>query len=131
MEQPTPLTTTKPASESVVAAAPTRPATVMFADAAKVLAGVARAHGLAAPSYRTPPRTVGIDRTVRRTAQGGAVAVRLKGRPWPAVIADMIDGVIAVNQLSSAKANRVRADLWDAVLERVGGAIPATSSRVA
>jgi hypothetical protein len=103
----------------------------MFADAAKVLAGVARAHGLAAPSYRTPPRTVGLDRTVRRTAQGGAVAVRVKGRPWPAVIADMIDGVLAVNPLSSAKANRVRADLWDAVLDRVGDAIPATSTRVA
>ena len=103
----------------------------MFADAAKVLAGVARSHGLAAPSYRTPPRTVGLDRTVRRTAQGGAVAVRVKGRPWPAVVADMIDGVIAVNRLSSPKANRVRADLWDAALDRVGDALPATSNRVA
>ena len=103
----------------------------MFADAAKVLAGVARAHGLAAPGYRTPPRTVGLDRTVRRTAQGGAVAVRVKGRPWPAVIADMIDGVIAVNQLPSLQANRVRADLWDAVLDRVSDIAPTASSRVA
>jgi hypothetical protein len=118
MEQPTPLT-------------PARPATVMFADAAKVLAGVARSHGLAAPSFRTPPRTVGLDRTVRRTAQGGAVAVRVKGRPWPAVIADMIDGVIAVNRLPSPKASRVRADLWDAVLDRVADAVPVKSTRVA
>jgi hypothetical protein len=43
----------------------------------------------------------------------------------------MIDGVIAVNRLSSAKANRVRADLWDAVLDRVGDAVPAKSTRVA
>src|SRR5215207_5445849 len=128
MEQPKPLT---PTAESGPAAAPTRPATVMFADAAKVLAGVARAHGLAAPSFRTPPRTVGLDRTVRRTAHGGAVAVRVKGRPWPAVIADMIDGVIAINRLSSATANRVRADLWDAALDRVGHAFATTSNRVA
>lgn len=105
---------------------------MIFADTAKVLAGVARSHGLTAPSYRTPPRTVGIDRTVRRTAHGGAIAVRVKGRPWPAVVADMIDGVIAINKLSSAKASRVRADLWDAVLERVlGEPKPAKPTRVA
>lgn len=103
----------------------------MFADSAKVLAGVARAHGLAAPSYRTPPRTVGLDRTVRRSGQGGAVAVRVKGRPWPAVIADMIDGVLAVNQLTSQQANRLRADLWDAVLGRLGDIVPTPSNRVA
>ena len=111
---------------------PSRPATVVFADAAKVLAGVSRSHGLVAPSYRTPPRTVGLDRTVRRTANGGAVAVRVKGRPWPAVVADMIDGVIAVNRLPSARANRVRADLWEAVCERVlDKAAPGTRHRVA
>ena len=93
-----------------------RPATVMFAEAARVLASAARSFGLKAPSYRTPPRLVGLDRTVRRSRAGGAVAVRVKGRPWPAVVADMIDGVIAVNRLSSARANRVRADLWEVVL---------------
>jgi hypothetical protein len=104
----------------------------MFADAAKVLAGVARAQGLVAPSFRTPPRTLGLDRTVRRTASGGSVAVRVKGRPWPAVIADMIEGVVAVNGLSSARANRVRADLWDAVCERIDGdVVPASRHRVA
>jgi hypothetical protein len=44
----------------------------------------------------------------------------------------MIDGVIAVNRLSSARANRVRADLWDAVCERlVVGLDPARRHRVA
>lgn len=107
-----------------------RPATVMFADAAKVLAAAARTAGLIAPSYRTPPRLVGLDRTVRRHAQGGSVAVRVRGRPWPAVLADMIDGVVAVNRLDSARAGRVRSDLWALVLTEPVGWAAGRSRRV-
>ena len=41
------------------------------------------------------------------------MAVRLRGRPWPAVLADMIEGVIAVNDLAPPLATRVRTDLWE------------------
>lgn len=136
MEQPTPLRPPPPedTDPTVGAASPSRPATVMFAEAAKVLSAAARAHGLAAPSFRTPPRLVGLDRTVRRHPQGGSVAVRVRGRPWPAVVADMIDGVIALNRLESTRANRVRANLWDAVLDdgaRLSGDMPSGPRRVA
>ena len=40
------------------------------------------------------------------------VAVLLKGRPWSAVVADMIEGVVAANGLQGAKADRARAALW-------------------
>lgn len=119
MEQPSPLrprTPSLPHSVDVGAVEPTRPATVVFAEAARVLSAGARTHGLLAPSFRTPPRLLGLDRTVRRHPKGGSIAVRVRGRPWPAVVADMIDGVVALNRLESARANRVRADLWDAVL---------------
>lgn len=43
------------------------------------------------------------------------VAVALKGRPWSAVVADMIDGVVAANRLQGVKADRARAALWLAV----------------
>ncbi len=102
-----------------------QPVTVSFAEAARVITAAARSYGLSAPSYRTPPRLVGLDRTVRRNAGGGAVAVKVKGRPWPAVVADMIDGVVAVNRLDSARANRVRADLWEVALS----VAPARTSR--
>lgn len=92
-----------------------QPTTVMFAEAARVLAAAARAHGLRAPTFRTPPRLVGLDRTVRRSGSGGSVSVRVKGRPWPAVLADMIEGIVALNGLSAARASRARADLWDAL----------------
>ena len=57
-----------------------------FAHAARVLGREARRRGLVAPSYRCPPRIVGVQRSVRRLSKGGAVvAVQLKGRPWLAV----------------------------------------------
>ena len=37
-------------------------------------------------------RLVGVDRTLRRRGGGAVVSVRLRGRPWPAVLADMIEG---------------------------------------
>ncbi len=43
------------------------------------------------------------------------VAVALKGRPWSAVVADMIEGVVAANGLQGARADRARAALWLAV----------------
>ena len=43
------------------------------------------------------------------------MAVRLKGRPWSAVVADMIEGVVVANGLTGTKADRARAALWLAV----------------
>ncbi|MBA3289126.1 MAG: hypothetical protein H0U21_14110, partial [Acidimicrobiia bacterium] len=67
---------------------------------------------LVAPGYRCPPRLVGVDRTVRRRPGGAVVAVRVKGRPWNAVLSDMIEGVVAVNDLQPPAATRIRTDLW-------------------
>ena len=76
-----------------------------FSAAARTLGLVARRQGLTVPGFRSPPRLSEVDRTLRRRADGGAtVAVRLKGRPWVAVLADMIDGVIAANALQGAEA---------------------------
>jgi hypothetical protein len=58
---------------------------------------------------------VGIDRSIRRRADGAVVSVRVRERPWPAVLADMIEGVVVANGLGPPQADRVRAELWDAV----------------
>ena len=91
-----------------------------FAAAARALTAAARQLSLVPPTFRTPPRLVGVDRSVRRraTGSGGTVSVRLRDRPWAAVLADMIDGVVAVNGLTGHHGGRARADLWDAVTER-------------
>ena len=86
--------------------------TVDFAHAARTLSRAARRIGIGAPSYRCPPRLVGVDRTIRRRPQGAVVSIRVKGRPRAAVLADMIEGVVALNRLTSPQADRVRTDLW-------------------
>jgi hypothetical protein len=92
--------------------------TFRFAHAARNLGVQSRRLGLDAPSFRSPPRLGGVYRTIRRRPDGGAVvAVVLRGRPWPAVLADLIDGVVAANQLGGAAADRARSSLWEAMAE--------------
>ncbi len=89
--------------------------TVEFAAAARLLTREARRRGLVGPSFRCPPRLVGVDRSIRRRAEGAVVSIRLKNRPRPAVIADMIEGVVVANALEPPRADRLRAELWAAV----------------
>jgi hypothetical protein len=87
--------------------------TIDFASAARALNRAARVKGLVAPSYRCPPRLVGVDRSIRRRAGAAAVvSIRVGGRPRAAMLADMIEGVVAANQLRPPHADRVRAELW-------------------
>lgn len=67
--------------------------------------------------FRTPPRTSGAVRTLRRTDRGVTVSVAVADRPWTAVLADLVDGIVAANGLGGAAAIRCRTGLWSA-LER-------------
>ncbi|MBI4884023.1 MAG: hypothetical protein HY826_08210 [Actinobacteria bacterium] len=86
-----------------------------FANAARILGREARRRGLIPPSYRCPPRIVGVQRSLRRHKGGAVVAVQLKARPWLAVLSDMIEGVVVVNKLSPPHADRLRSELWQAI----------------
>lgn len=110
-------------------------ATIRFATTARRLTMAARRLGLRAPSFASPPRLAGLDRSLRRRTDGSVVvAVRVRSRPWPAVLADLVEGVIRVNGLSGAEADRVRAALWeeiDVTQEAApggGGALPSLPS---
>jgi hypothetical protein len=82
----------------------------------RTVSGVARRRGLAVPAFRSPPRADGLDRSIRRRRDGVAVvAVRLAGRPFAAVQADVIDGVVAANGLDGAGADRFRRAAWGAL----------------
>jgi hypothetical protein len=98
--------------------------TVDFANAARALSRSAAGLGLDAPSFRCPPRLLGADRTIRRrttSANDVVVSVRIRGRPTPAVLGDMIEGVVAANRLVSPQADRARTELWSAVSGLVSG----------
>jgi hypothetical protein len=89
---------------------------VRFAETARVLGDAARREGLVVPSFRSPPRVLGRDRTIRRRADGSvSVAVALGGRPFAAVVADMIEGTVAANRLTDGGADQVRRRLWIAI----------------
>jgi hypothetical protein len=91
---------------------------VHFAAAARVLAAEARARGLSVPGFRSPPRLEGVDRSLRRRADGSAVvAVRVRGRTLDSVAADMVDGLLAANGLVAAAAARHRQPMLSAVLD--------------
>jgi hypothetical protein len=89
-----------------------------FARAVQALAAAARAHGLTVPGFRSPPRLVGVQRSIKRWPGGATVAVVVRGRPWAAVQADLIEGIIAANVLSAPASDRARADLWQALQEQ-------------
>ncbi|MEX2293537.1 MAG: hypothetical protein WD691_07080 [Acidimicrobiales bacterium] len=98
-----------------------------FARAVQSLGAAARTQGLVVPGFRSPPRLVGVQRSIKRWPGGSTVAVVVRGRPWAAVQADLIEGVIAANALDSPAADRARADLWNAL---DGDGRPAIPSRV-
>lgn len=89
--------------------------TLLFSDAARRLGAVARAGGLVVPTFRSPPGVPGARRTLRRHPGGAVVSVVLRGRPFPEVAHDMVDGVVAANRLSGAPAARWRTALTAAL----------------
>jgi hypothetical protein len=81
---------------------------VRFADVARRLGAAAHEAGLDVPAFRSPPRVAGADRTIRRYPAGSVVSVRLRGRPFADVVADMVDGVLAANRVGGADAAQLR-----------------------
>ncbi|MCY3561914.1 MAG: hypothetical protein OXH20_12235 [bacterium] len=99
-----------------------------FAEAGRRLAATAADLGVQAPSFRTPPRVAGVDRTIRRAGDGSVlVSVRSRGRAWAAVLADMIEGVVHANDLPPQEAARARNELWAATADIDAAAPPAES----
>jgi hypothetical protein len=91
---------------------------VRFAAAARRLGAVCAARGLVTPAFRSPPRPPGADRTLRRRPDGGAVvAVRLRGRPFASVAADMVEGTLRANSVGGPDVEAHRAALLAAALD--------------
>ncbi|MBM3658182.1 MAG: hypothetical protein FJW95_01570 [Actinobacteria bacterium] len=94
-----------------------------FATVARRLAEATRAAGLAVPAFRSPPRVPGAVRTLRRYPGGTVVSVRLRDRPFDAVMTDMVEGVIVANRMGGEAALRARTYLAEAVSDL--GIVPA------
>lgn len=104
-----------------LAPVPDQPPAIAFAEVVRAVSAVARHRGLQIPVFRSPPRLADVDRTMRRRTDGQAViAIRLTDRPFAAVQADVIAGVVAVNELDGAEAGRFRRAAWSSI----GGGAP-------
>ena len=89
--------------------------TLRFAAVVQLVAAEARSLGLEVPGFRSPPRLPGADRSLRRRPGAPpAIAVRLRGRPFEAIIADMVEGVVVANGLTGSRAAGARLRLLDA-----------------
>jgi len=87
-----------------------------FAEAARQLGMAVRGQELVVPSFRSPPREVGRRRTLARHGDGSVtVSVMVRTRIWEAVLADMIEGVVAANQLDGIDAEVLRDQLWESL----------------
>lgn len=94
---------------------------LQFAATVRILTTAARARDLLVPGFRSPPRVAGAERTVRRRRDGSAtVAVMIKGRPYQAVVADLIEGIVVVNEFDGIAATRIRTHLWEEVVAAQG-----------
>jgi hypothetical protein len=94
---------------------------VQFSETVRQVVTLARRQGLRPPVFRSPPGLDGVDRSIRRRPNGTVVvAVRRAGRPLAAIRSDVIDGVVAANELNGAAADRFRHAAW-AQLEGVPG----------
>ena len=104
--------------------------TATFTTAAQLLGAVAGRSGLISPGFRSPPRVVGVQRTIRRRQGGGVVAVTIKGRSLAGVLADMIEGSVVHNDLSLTESCTLRTALWEEVEQLLqSSAAPVTFSR--
>jgi len=86
-----------------------------FAETARVLGQAARLRGFEVPTFRSPPGLDGVQRTIRRRGSAAIVSVVVRDRPWAAVVADMVEGIVVANRLESVPADNARAALWLAV----------------
>jgi hypothetical protein len=113
MEETHPTRTPEPGTAPPRQEQPRQPTSLRFGSVAAALSQLARSEGLSSPAFRSPPGLVGVTRSIRRRRDGEAtVAVALRSRPWAAVVADMIEGVVAANRLRGVVADRCRARLW-------------------
>ncbi len=99
-----------------------------FAETVRAVVTAARRRGLRPPVFRSPPRLEGVDRTIRRQPDGAVViAVRTAGRPFAAVQADVVEGVVVANGLGTSDADVFRRAAWSAIAAAERPAAPAPS----
>ena len=95
----------------------TSPATALeFSESVRTVVQLARRGGLVPPVFRSPPSSDSVDRTIRRRGTlPPVVSIRRRGRPLPAIQADVIEAIVVANDLDAGRADRFRRAAWTAL----------------
>jgi hypothetical protein len=105
-----------PAADPAVPHAAPRTSATQFSECVRTIVTLARRRGLRPPAFRSPPRIDGVDRSIQRRQNGSVmVAIRRGDRPYAAIQGDVIEGVVAANQLVGEPADRFRRAAWAAL----------------
>jgi len=105
-----------PAADPTVDRSAPRTSATQFSECVRTIVTVARRRGLRPPAFRSPPRIAGVDRSIQRRRNGAVmVAIRRGDRPFAAIQGDVIEGVVAANQLTGEPADRFRRAAWAAL----------------
>ena len=95
----------------------------------RALASAARDMGLVVPHFQSPPRSKHLDRSIqRRSREDCVIAVRIQGRPFGAVVADAVEGIVYCNDLQGEAAAQVRSALEHTAAAVKDDALPARRS---
>ena len=96
-----------PAPSSKAMRAMASSATVTFSTIVRTVAHEARRMGLVVPVFRSPPGLSDADRTICRRHDALVVAVRVRGRPFGDIVADVVEGILVTNRIPRGRDRKV------------------------
>ena len=87
---------------------------IQFSITVRTLGRIANQLGYVTPQFRCPPPSAQYQRSVRRNHDDLSISIVIRGRPWLAVLADIVEGFVIANA-KSGQDSEIRNILWDTI----------------
>ena len=87
---------------------------IQFSRTIRTLGRIANQLGYVTPQFRCPPPSAQYQRSIRRNKDDLSISIVIRGRPWLAVLADIVEGFVIANA-KSGQDSEIRNILWDTI----------------
>lgn len=87
---------------------------IQFSITIRTLGRIAHQLGYQTPQFRCPPPSAKYQRSVRRNNDVLSISIVIRGRPWLAVLADIVEGFVLANA-KLVQDSEIRNILWDCI----------------
>ena len=87
---------------------------IQFSITVRTLGRIANQLGYVTPQFRCPPPSAQYQRSVRRNHDDLSISIVIRGRPWLAVLADIVEGFVIANA-KLGQDSEIRNILWDTI----------------